>query len=86
MAHELYTNNSGSLSYVCCTKSSHLDTFKQCYAFNRPAGYGQIFSSVQNDIRFPVSVLNESHHSCTIKNRVYPVVIVCQELTSKLTK
>jgi hypothetical protein len=86
MAHEQYTNNSGSLSYICCTKSSHLDTFKQFYAFNRPAGHGQVFSSIPNDIRFPLSVLNENHHNCTIKSRVYPIVIVCREINSVLTK
>jgi hypothetical protein len=86
MAHELYTNNSGSLSYVCCTKLSHLDTFKQCYAFNRSAGHGQIFSSIPNDIRFPLSLLNVNHHNCTIKSRVYPIVIVCREINSELLK
>jgi hypothetical protein len=86
MVHEQYTNNNGSLSYVCCIKSSHLDTFKQCYAFNRSAGYGQIFSSIPNNIRFPLSILNENHHTCTIKNRVYPIVIVCREINSELFK
>jgi hypothetical protein len=86
MAHEQYTNNSGSLSYVCCTKSSHLDSLKQCYAFNRSAGHGQVFSSISNDIRFPLSVLNENHHACTIKSRVYPIVIVCREIKSELVQ
>ncbi|CAF0824724.1 unnamed protein product [Rotaria sp. Silwood1] len=86
MAHEVYTNNSGSLSYVSCKKSSHTHTFKQYYVFNRPAGHGQIFSSIPNDIHLPLSVLNENHHNCTIKNRVYPIVIVCREINSQLTK
>ncbi len=86
MVHELYTNNNGSLSYISCTKTSHLDTFKRSYTFNRPAGHGQIFSTIPNDIRFPLSVLNETHHNCTIKNRVYPIVIVCREINSELIK
>lgn len=86
MAHELYANNSGSLSYTCCAKLSHLDTFKQFYAFNRSAGHGQVFSSIPNDIRFPLTILNEAHHTCTIKSRVYPLVIVCREISCELLK
>jgi hypothetical protein len=86
LVHESYTNNNGSLSYVCCTKLSHLDTFKQCYAFNRSAGHGQIFSSIPNDIHFPLSILNENHHNCTIKSRVYPIVIVCREINSQILR
>jgi len=31
-------------------------------------------------------VLNESHHTCTIKSRVYPIVILCREINSELLK
>lgn len=86
MAHEVYSSNNGSLSYISCKKSSYLSTLKQYYVFNRPAGHGQIFSSIPNDIRLPLSVLNESHHDCTIKTRVYPIVIVCREINFSLNK
>ncbi|CAF1163673.1 unnamed protein product [Adineta steineri] len=85
MAHELYTNNNGSLSYVCCEKTNYSNTFKQSYAFIRSAGHGQIFSSILNDIRFPLSILRENHHNCTMKNRVYPLVIICRELNKNST-
>lgn len=86
MAHEVYTNHSGSLSYISCKKSNQSNKFKQYYVFNRDAGHGQIFSSVPNDIRLPLSALNGNHHNCTIKSRVYPIVIVCREINSFLTK
>jgi hypothetical protein len=86
MAHEVNTNNQGSLSYMCCTNTNQLDTFKQYYAFTRPAGYGQVFSSIQHDIRFPLSALNEQHYGCTITNRLYPVVIVCKATNTELIK
>lgn len=84
MAHETYTNNNGSLSYICCAKLNHLDTFKQFHVFNRSAGHGQNFSAIPNDVRFPLSILNEDHHTCTIKTRVYPLVIVCREINVEL--
>ena len=86
MVHETTTNSNGSLSYVCCTKLNRSDTFKQCHAFTRPAGHGQLFSSIQHDIRFPLSALNEESYGCTISNRLYPVVIVCRALNTELTK
>ncbi len=87
MAHEVNTNNQGSLSYMCCTNTTNqLDTFKQSYAFNRPAGYGQVFSSIEHDIRFPLSALNEQHYGCTITNRLYPIVIVCKATNTELIK
>ena len=86
MAHETITNSNGALSYVCCTKLNRSDTFKQCHAFIRPAGHGQIFSSIQHDIRFSLSALNEESYGCTISHRLYPIVIVCQALNNELTK
>ena len=86
MAHEVNTNNQGSLSYMCCTKTNQLDTFKQSYAFNRPAGHGQIFSSIQHDIGFPLSALNEEHYGCTMTNRLYPIVIVCKAINTELIR
>jgi hypothetical protein len=86
MAHEVNTNNQGSLSYMCCTNTNQLDTFKQYCAFTRPAGYGQVFSSIQHDIRFPLSALNEQHYGCTITNRLYPIVIVCKATNTELIK
>ncbi|CAF0847175.1 unnamed protein product [Adineta ricciae] len=86
MAHEVSTSNNGSLSYVCCNQLTDSDTVKRAYVFNRPAGHGQLFSLISDDIRFPLSLLNDDHHSCTVKTRVYPIVIVCRELTSEITK
>ena len=86
MAHEVYTETNGSLSYISCKKSNSSHSFKQCYVFDRPTGHGQIFSSVPNDICFPLSVLNENHQKCTIKSRVHPIVIVCREINSLLNK
>ena len=86
MAHEVNTNSSGSLSYMCCTKLNQSDTFKQYYTFSRPAGHGQKFSSVEHDIRFPLSAFNEEHYGCHVTNRLYPVVIVCRAMNTELTK
>jgi len=86
MVHELNTNNNGTLSYICCTKTNQLDTFKQYYAFVRPAGHRQRFSSIKHDIRFPLSALNEEHYGCTITNRLYPIVIICKAINAELIK
>jgi hypothetical protein len=86
MAHEVNTNNNGSLSYICCKKINQVDTFKQYYAFIRPAGHGQIFSSIKHDIRFPLSALNEEHYRCTMTNRLYPIVIICKAINTELIK
>lgn len=86
MAHETYASNNGSLSYTCCNKTNQLDLFKQYYAFSRPAGYGQIFSSIKNDVRFPLSIVNDEHHGCTITDRLYPVVIVCKAINTEIIK
>ncbi|UJR35761.1 hypothetical protein I4U23_028509 [Adineta vaga] len=86
MAHEMITNNHGSLSYICCTKLNKFDTFQQYYAFNFPAGYGQKFSSIQHNIRFSLSTLNEEHYGCKITNRLCPIVIVCKAINVELIK
>ncbi|CAF1422002.1 unnamed protein product [Adineta steineri] len=86
MAHEVNRNNHGTLSYICCTKTDPLDTFKQYYAFKRPSGYGQVFSSIQHDIQFRLSSLNEEFYGCTMTNRLYPIVIVCKAINTDLTK
>jgi hypothetical protein len=86
MAHEVNKNNNETLSYVCCTKINPLDTFKQYHAFTRPAGHGQIFSSIQHDIRFQLSALNEEHYGCSMTNRLYPVVVVCRAINTELTR
>ncbi|CAF3639741.1 unnamed protein product [Rotaria sordida] len=84
MAHEIHANNDGTLSYVCCTKVNQLDKVKQYNAFLRPAGHGQIFSSIKYDILFPLSVMNEEHYGCTITERLYPIVIVCKAIKADL--
>lgn len=81
MAHEQYSTNNGSLSYTCCSKSP-----EQCYVFNRSAGYGQVFSDVPNDLRVPLSIFTDPHPNCTMKTRVYPIVIVCRELNTRSLK
>ncbi|CAF1657000.1 unnamed protein product, partial [Adineta ricciae] len=86
MAHEIITNTHGSLSYVCCSKVGQLDKFQQYYAFNCPAGYGQVFSSIQHDIRFSLSNFNEEHYGCKITSRLYPIVIVCKAINVELVK
>lgn len=86
MAHEMITNNHSSLSYVCCTKLNQLDTFKQYYAFTCPPGYGQAFSELHHDIRFPLTALSEEHYGCKITNRLYPLVIVCKAMSADLIK
>ncbi|CAF2378595.1 unnamed protein product [Rotaria sp. Silwood2] len=86
MAHEVYANNNGTLSYMCCRKVNQLDRVKQCYAFTRPAGHGQIFSSSKLDILFPLSVMNEEHYGCAITERLYPIVIVCKAIKADLIK
>jgi hypothetical protein len=86
MVHEVNKNNNGSLSYICCKKTNQLDTFKQYYAFIQPAGYGQRFSSIKHDIRFPLSALDEEHYGCTITSRLYPIVIVCKAINTELIK
>jgi hypothetical protein len=86
MVHEMKTNNNGTLSYICCTKTNQFDTFKQYYAFNRPAGHGQRFSSIKHDIQFPLSALDEEHYGCTMTSRLYPIVIVCKAINAELIK
>lgn len=86
MVHEVNTNNNGSLSYTCCTKTDPSDTFKQYYAFTRPAGHGQRFSSINHDIRFPLSALDEEQYRCTMTSRLYPIVIVCKAINVELIK
>ncbi|CAF3891382.1 unnamed protein product [Rotaria magnacalcarata] len=86
MAHEIHAHNIGSLSYMCCTKTKQSATFEQYHAFSRPAGHGQVFSSVKHDIRFPLSVVNEEHYGCTMAERLYPIVIVCKAINTKLIK
>lgn len=80
MAHEIWASNSGALSYVCCEQNSHSHAFQRAYAFNRPAGYGQVFSSLPNDVRFPLSLMSEQRFYCSCKTRTYPIVIVCREI------
>ncbi|CAF0755656.1 unnamed protein product [Rotaria sp. Silwood1] len=86
MAHEVHTNNNGTLSYMCCRKINQLDGVKQYYAFTRPAGHGQIFSSIKHDILFPLSAMNEEHYGCTITEQLYPIVIVGKAIKADLIK
>jgi hypothetical protein len=86
MAHEVNRNNNGSLSYMCCSKTNQLESFKQYHAFNGPAGHGQVFSALKYDIRFPLSALNEEHYGCAMRDRLYPVVIVCKAINADLIK
>ena len=86
MAHEIKSNNNGSLSYICCKKINQLGTFKQSHGFIRAAGHRQIFSSIKHDIRFPLSAVNEEHCGCTMTERLYPIVIVCKAINNDLIK
>lgn len=86
MAHEIKSNNNGSLSYMCCRKVNQLDKFKQSHVFISAAGHRQLFSSIKHDIRFPLSVLNEEHYGCTMTERLYPIVIVCKAINNDLIK
>lgn len=86
MAHEMITNQNGSLSYVCCRKIDQTDSFKQSYTFHRKAGHNQVFSSTEHGIQFRLSSLNEDSYGCQIKNRLYPVVIVCRSIDTELIK
>ena len=86
MAHEMLTNQHGSLSYVCCTKLNQSDSLKQFHAFHRPAGHGQLFSSIEHDIRFPLTAFNEDAYGCTISHRLYPLVIICRALNTEMIK
>jgi hypothetical protein len=86
MVHEVNTNNNGSLSYICCTKTEQLNTFKQYYAFIRPAGHGQRFSAIKHDIQFPLGALNEEQYECTISNRLYPIVIICKAINAEIIR
>lgn len=83
LAHEQYMNDNGSLSYVCCNQS---ESIKYSYAFDRPAGHGQVFSSIDHQIRIPLEILTENHHNCTLKTRVYPIVIICREMNFNIVK
>ena len=83
MAHEQYSPNHGSLSYISCQQS---DAFQRTYIFDRSAGYGQMFSSVTNDVRFPLSIFTELHQNCTMKTRIYPIVILCREMNTDVVK
>lgn len=86
MVHEVNGNNHGSLSYICCAKSDQANTFKQYYAFIRPAGHGQRFSELKHDIRFPLVALNEEYYGCDRSNRLYPIVIVCKAVNTDLIR
>lgn len=86
MVHEMHSQNQGSLSYKCCNKINQSDTFKQYYAFTRPAGYGQKFSSIKHDIQFSLSVFDEEQYGCKITDRLYPIVIICKSITSEITR
>ena len=86
MAHEITTQNNGLVSYVCCTQIDQSDIFKQYYAFIRPAGYGQKFSSIKHDIQFPLTIFNEEQYGCTIKDQLYPIIIICKAINIELKK
>ena len=86
MAHEVITNSNGCLSYICCTKTDQLNTFKQYYAFTRSAGHGQRFSAIKHDIRFPLAALNEEHYACEMTNRLYPIIIVCKAINTEIIR
>lgn len=86
MAHEMINQQNGSLSYVCCTKLNSNEAIKQSYAFHRPAGHGQIFSSLEHDIRFPLNAFDEDAYGCSISQRLYPLVMICRSLNVDLIK
>lgn len=86
MVHEVNTNNKGTLSYVCCTNTNSSNTFKQYHAFTQSAGYGQRFSSINHDIKFPLSALDEEQYKCTMTSRLYPIVIVCKAINIEIVK
>ena len=47
---------------------------------------GKDSHQLKHDIRFPLAALTEEHYGCAMKDRLYPVVIVCKAINAELIK